>query len=61
MDLHPQHVEHIGYDTELNDVVPNYGRSGIDIELNYSMPILEIRDVETRAQIWDGETLLLMV
>ncbi|WDE96020.1 hypothetical protein PQO03_09870 [Lentisphaera profundi] len=60
LDLNPQQVEFISYDTDLNSdytspvfdtVIPNF--------FNYAMPIIAVRQVETRAQIWDGETLLI--
>ncbi|MDD7983603.1 hypothetical protein PQO01_01395 [Lentisphaera marina] len=60
MDLNPQQVELIGYDTELNSDLSNFGDTiSYPNFFNYAMPVIEVRQVETRAQIWDGETLLI--
>lgn len=60
MDLNPQQVELVGYDTELNSDLTNFTDTiSYPDFFNYAMPIVAVRQVETRAKIWDGETLLI--
>ena len=68
MDINPQSIEFIAYDTSFDTVVevpPTdlsellLGAESVFVDFRNSMPILEVRGVETNVKIWDGETVLL--
>ena len=70
MELKPQIVSFLGYDTTFDDVysvinqlgtmVPGQDPNALAI-INFrnSMPILEVRSLETKVKVWDGETVML--
>jgi Flp pilus assembly secretin CpaC/tetratricopeptide (TPR) repeat protein len=70
MELKPQIVSFLGYDTTFDDVysvitplgqmVPGLDPNALAIiDFRNSMPILEVRSIETKVKVWDGETVML--
>ncbi|WDE96021.1 hypothetical protein PQO03_09875 [Lentisphaera profundi] len=61
MEVNPEFVEFIGYDTDLNTstVIQLPGLGDYNVEFIYSMPIFEVRSIETRVKLWDGQTFTL--
>lgn len=65
MEVNPEFVEFIGYDTDLNTSTPielldvNGSPFTYNAEFIYSMPIFEVRSIETRVKLWDGQTFTL--
>ena len=70
LDLRPQVLEFLRYDNAFNSLINSpvaqqapQGSAGIDANgnliINYSMPILSARTIESRVTIWDGETIML--
>jgi type II secretory pathway component GspD/PulD (secretin) len=70
LDLRPQVLEFLGYDTDFNSTVTTplaqgvQDANGIDgnastVDINYSMPLFSARTIESRVTIWDGETIML--
>ncbi|MFO7821857.1 MAG: type II and III secretion system protein, partial [Lentisphaeria bacterium] len=56
LDLRPQVLEFLGYDTSFNTVA-NVG--GGDVEFKYNMPIIAARTIQTKIILYDGETVVL--
>ncbi|MDD7983604.1 hypothetical protein PQO01_01400 [Lentisphaera marina] len=65
MEVNPEFVEFIGYDTSLNTStsLELFDIAGTpftyEAEFIYSMPIFEVRSIETRVKLWDGQTFTL--
>jgi len=65
MEVNPEFVEFIGYDTSLNTSteLELFDVAGTaftyQAEFIYSMPIFEVRSIETRVKLWDGQTFTL--
>ena len=56
LDLRPQVLEFLGYDTSFNTTVETEGRT---VEFKNQMPIIGARTVQTNVIIYDGETVVL--
>ena len=63
MDVNPEFVEFIGYDTALNTSTLI---EGVEIDgepytadFIYSMPMFEVRSIETSVKLWDGQSFTL--
>lgn len=56
LDLSPEVLEFIKYDTSYNTIAIINGQQ---VELRFDTPIIEQRSVETRVNVWDGETVVL--
>ena len=68
MDITPQSVEFLGYDTSFDTKIVVPGETNILtgattpdqlVDFRNTMPVIEVRGVETSVKIWDGETVLL--
>lgn len=73
LDLRPQVLEFLRYDDAFNSLLRSAILDGVvnglpgilgtgtnkQLQINYSMPILSARTIETRVTIWDGETIML--
>ncbi|EDM25237.1 Peptidase M41, FtsH [Lentisphaera araneosa HTCC2155] len=65
MEVNPEFIEFLGYDTDLNTSTElqlfdiNGSPFTYQAEFIYSMPIFEVRSIETRVKLWDGQTFTL--